>query len=332
MSYVKDPGKEAGDRGRELHKLAFPESYAQEAEVNEDGTPKVAPEADTKVEDATSQHELPVVQDDLQTKYDALLAKYNSEVPRLHDWNRRKDEKIAELERQIKTVPTPPVGEVPALAEKDADGNVLYRSPYVTDEMRATDNYKYYLGEYGQTYAERQLESSVLAAKSTVKPVEEQVETVNAANAEAIFNQEVSQYVPAWQGVNREHKGLNYDPEFIANLQNAAPGTGSTYHQLLVSAYQSGDVARTVEIIKLCSPKPTSTRQKPGVPDELIAPGKTGGGQQTILDNNGGNVLRMADMNKLYKDYQEGKWVGKEEAYQTKKREFMQAKAEGRLI
>ena len=68
------------------------------------------------------------------------------------------------------------------------------------------------------------------------------------------------------------------------------------------------------------------------IPRELIVPDKSGGGQQTVLDNAKGDVLRMVDMNQLYKDYQDGKYHGKEAEYQAKKQEFMKAKAEGRLI
>lgn len=328
--YVNDPGKAAGDKAREMHKLAFPESYAPEVELNEDGTPKAAPEVVDESSATGSQSE-PAVHDDLQTKYDALLAKFNSEVPRLHDWNRRKDEKIAALERQITESRTMPVSkEIPTLVEKDEDGNVLYRSPYVTDEMRGTDNYKYYLGEYGQTYAERQLESSVLAARSTVQPIEDRIENVNAMTAEEQFNLQLSATCPAWQGLKA---GVNVDPEFIAWLQSKIPGSRDTLHANLVEAYQTADSGRMAEIINLyLTTKPTSTGKKNNIPDELIAPGKTGGGQQTVLDNNGGNVMRMSDMNQLYKDYQDGKYRSKEAEYQKKKAEFMKAKSEGRLI
>lgn len=312
-----NPAQTAGEQARELHKLAFPASYE---EKTEDVTPApVVPEPETKT-----------VEEDHKHKYDVLLGKYNAEVPRLHQQVRQLTEENTVLKDQItelRATPTPT-----ATPDQDDEGNPVYRSPHVTDEMRATDNYKYLLGEYGQTYAERHLETSILAARSTIKPVEERVETVTASTAEEQFNIELSSICPAWQGLKT---GVNVDPEFLAWLQGKIPGSRNTFHAELVDAYQTADAGRMAEIINLYleqKPKPTSVNPKPSIPSELIVPSKTGGGSQTVLDNNGGNVLRMADMEKLYKDYREGKYRGKEAEYLKKKEAFMKAKEEGRLV
>jgi len=321
-----NPGTAARIQAEEMHKLAFPESYEQKTDDVKTDTAHVEGTAPVVTETKT-------VEEDHKHKYDVLLGKYNAEVPRLHQQVRQLTEENTVLKNQITELRTAPVAtsvEIPALAEKDSDGNALYRSAYVTDEMRGTDNYKYYFAEYGQTYAERQLESSVLAARSTVKPVEDRIETVNATSAEEQFNVELSRTCPAWQGLKA---GVNVDPEFIAWLQGKIPGSRNTLHADLVDAYQTADAGRMTEIINLYlnQKKPTSAGARQ-IPEELIAPNKTGGGTQTTLDNAGGNVLRMADMEKLYEDYRQGRYRGKEAEYQKKKEEFMKAKSEGRLV
>jgi len=147
----------------------------QANEVETEGTPVVAPEVET-----------PVVEVPPDQKYDALLAKYNSEVPRLHSWNREKDEKIATLTNEITNLQRQIIElQTASVPETDDEGKPLYRSPHVTDEIRKSDTYQYYLAEFGQTYAERQAEMSILAAQNTVKPVEERMNSTGSMSSEA---------------------------------------------------------------------------------------------------------------------------------------------------
>jgi len=76
-------------------------------------------------------------------------------------------------------------------------------------------------------------------------------------------------------------------------------------------------------------PEPPVKRE---IPAHLAAPAKTGGGAQTIIENNKGNVMKMTDLEALYNDFSRGLYRGKEQEYEAKKREFLQAKAEGRLV
>ena len=326
---MKNPGELAGEESKRLHKLAFPEVYKTQEDSNTDGVNTDTTHTEGTTTTESVQQETKTVEVDFKHKYDVLLGKYNAEVPRLHDQVRSLTEENTRLKTRVEIQPIQTSTEIPELKDQDDEGIALYRSPYVTDDMRGTDNYKYLFGEYGQTYAERHLESSVLAARTTVKPVEDRMENVTAKTAEEHFNAELSGICPPWQGLNA---GVNIDPDFIAWLQGKNPGSRNTLHAELIDAYKTADAGRMAEIINsFLTTKPISITTNT-VPDELIAPHKTGGGRQTVLDNTGGNVLRMSDMNQLYKDYNEGKYRGKETEYQKKKAAFMKASSEGRLI
>lgn len=328
---MKDPVTRAREEKERLLELAgFKKENGEVPELDAEGNPIVVPE--TPMETPAPPVEEPKPDDELTQKYEALLAKYNSEIPRLHSWVKEKDEKIAALTQEITDLKAQIaiLQATPSKQEVDDDGKPLYRSPHVTDEIRKSDTYQYYLGEFGQTYAERQAEMSVLAAKNTVKPVEEQVTKVQTDNeADAAFERfkaDLAGPCPEWQTIN-------HDPEFIAWLQNPAPGTGTIYHELLKDAFYSFDLNRTAQIFNLFkSTTNPPAPPKPKIPEHLAAPPRAGGGAHTLIENSQGNVLKMTDMEQLYRDFQAGKYNGREAEYEVKKREFMKAKAEGRLV
>lgn len=329
---MEDPLKKIQKEKERLLKLRDGEKPAEgdaNQDANDQGNTDKAPEGtDGVVEQKpdVTPPELKTEDETFKHKYDVLLGKYNAEVPRLHAQVRDLTKEIDVLKGQL-AQPKPPVADLPPLKDRDDEGNVLYRSVHVTDEMRATPAYRYMFQEYGQNYAENQFEMSVLTAQNTVKPVQQQVEQVSVQTDLDKFETALAGAVPDWQAIN-------VDPEFIAWLQNAAPGTGATFYELVNDAYNSMNLQRTAEIFNLfkeLNKKPTP-QPKPEIPPHLQSPPKTGGGSQTVIDNNQGQVMRLSDWQKLNQDFINGLYRGKGKEYDAKKREFYQAKAEGRLI
>lgn len=329
---MKDGATRAREEKERLMKLAGIGQPTDETPPADADTP-----ADPPADDVTPPTPVdPPADETFKAKYDTLLGKYNAEVPRLHESLRQKDVRITELTqenndllRQITDLKATPAT-VPTV-EKDDDGNPHYFSPHLTDEMRDTDTYRYYLQEYGRTHAERHMEGMVIAARNTIKPVEEKVSKVEAqTEADAAWDQylvDLTNAVSDWREINK-------NDEFIAWLQNPVPGLGQTYHQLLIEVHNAGNVVRTSEIFNLFkstikAPAPTP---KPTIPPHLAAPPKSGGGAQTVIENNQGQVMRMSDLEELYQAFSRGEYRGREQDYEKKKREFMQAKAEGRLV
>jgi len=324
-----DPSIEPGEKAKALHKIAFPEVYETDEvdkakELIASAIPETPPEN---------------TEPDADQKYTTLLNKYNSEVPRLHSWVRDRDQKIAALQTELDSMKT----EIQSIKTQNiADKSPTlategeYTSPHVTPEMRATDSYLYLFDTYGQTHAERVTENNVLVAKNVGRPIEEKLDKVSqntedltTTTAEQQFHKDLHGLCPSWTGLNT---GVNVDPAFMEWLQTPAPGTGSNYHKLINDAYQNADSDAMAEVINFyeSQKKPTATKSK--VPDDQIVPNKSGGGQQTILDNAKGDVLRFSDMQQIYKDYNDGKYRGKEAEYQKKKDAFMKAQMEGRLV
>lgn len=259
---------------------------------------------------------------DLTQQFETLRAKYDSEVPRLHSWIREKDAKIAELttenaelKRQLTERP-----QAPAAPQVDEDGKVLYVSPLVTDEIRQSDTYQYYLAEFGQTYAERQAEMAIKAAQSQVKPVQEELANTSAQTAEEKFHSALHSLCPEWQGLN---EGINVDDNFVTWLEESF-AIGS-----FRDAYRNADIETMASIIN----KYKSTIKQPAPkPTPPPAPPRAGGGMQTNLEANKGEILKMADLEALYQDFSRGVYRGKEAEYEAKKKVFLQARAEGRLV
>jgi len=312
---MKDGATKAREEKERLLKLRDGVTGDQ-PELDADGNPIVAPVVVPPIVDD------PAPAPEISQQFETLRAKYDSEVPRLHSWIREKDAKIAELtaentelKRQLTELKQTPVA-----PQVDEDGKVLYVSPLVTDEIRKSDTYQYYLAEFGQTYAERQAEMAIKAAKSQIQPVQDQLASNTAETAEEKFHSQLNARCPEWQGVNA---GINVDDNFVLWLEE------SFALESFRAAYRAADIETMAKIIE----KYKSTIKPPAPkPTPSPAPPRAGGGQHTTLENNKGEVLKMADLEALVQDFTQGKYQGKETEYETKKKAFMTARAEGRLV
>lgn len=263
----------------------------------------------------------PVEDDTFKQKYMTLEGKYRAEVPRLHQQLRELNERLQTVTAQMEDMQR--VKSATTTQEFEEDGTTLvYRSSLVNDTLRESPSYKWMANEYGITHAEQTFEANLLAAQSALKPVQDRLGDIQAETLEEKFDRLLHQVCPAWTG---KESGINVEEHFGDWLR------AEDQLEAANAAYSAADVEKLARIIQRYQ-KLNQKSPDPIVPENLVAPTRKGGGKQTQIDNARADVLRFVDMQDLFNSYTRGDWRGRETEYQAKKKEFMTAKAEGRLI
>lgn len=327
----KDPAKAAGEEAKRLHKLAFPESYSEEAPKEpappeEEPLKEEAPPSETEIPAESPQtppdKAPPPKREDTpeywRDRFEVMQGKYNSEVPRMAD-------QIRELTDQIRTLMA--ANQHPAKApEKKADP---------VDEVmgRIAETYG---EELARDFLELAKATSATAAKESLQPMEkelEQIKTTSSRTAQQSFEDALTSRVSNWRQVYA-------DPAFADFLRtNIEPFTGATYEVLFSVANQNWDLERIAhffsKFIELKQPptqNPETPQIKPQVPEHLITPARRGGGVQTQMENAKGQIYTRQQINDFYKEVLDGKYRGQDAKIRQTKAEFHKAAMEGRVV
>jgi hypothetical protein len=331
-----NPGAEAGKKARELHRLAFPDSYKDEddkggnpAGPEEGAAPASQPPADDtdkgKPEDGEAPNAKPAAPaggeekdaDYWRQRFEVMQGKYNAEVPRLTG-------QVSDLTERVNALSTD---------LQSAQAGAADLAGKTVDE--ALDDLE---DEYGDKFVaaiDRRIDARLdQRLDARLNPVEQRVQKVEQASSESAINAALDQMHA--MGQLADWRTLNEDPDFITWLQNPAPFSGGkTFLQILRTAYASGHAVDTAEIFNTyehLNKKPDPPAAKPDKAEPPVSPPRRGGGPQAQIDNANGDVLRMSDFQQLHRDYQDGKYRGREAEYQKKKAAFHKAAQEGRLI
>lgn len=195
---------------------------------NDERTPEpTAPERDTEV--ATPDPQAPAREEEPEftpnkqdPRYNALLGRYNQQVPHLQGQVReltqrlqQRDSLIADLNERVRSLET-------------------QHAPQPEPEEEIDDVAASIAEEYGDEFAEQMRRLARYEAQQTVKPVGQRLEQNHAEH----FHQQLTQLVPDWQAVN-------LDEGFKSWLGEYEPLAGNTRHALLIDAYNAMDAQRT---------------------------------------------------------------------------------------
>jgi len=173
----------------------------------------------------------------------------------------------------------------------DDDG--VYRSPLLSDAIRASRSYVKMAKDYGEEYAELHFESSVLAAQSTQAPISERLDNIQATSSVSRMEVELTRLCPSWTG-------LNNDSNFIEWLNKMAPYSSKTLKSILNENYAAGDAVNTAKIF---NDYLAEMQRKPADPREgLVAPGNRGGGSAQPVGNQP-KIWTGPQIDKVYSDY-----------------------------
>jgi len=335
MGNIIDPVVEARRQADEMRRKVYPQHY-QDENGDDGNTGDTQDDASSSESEGQQQQGIPdeeqgdgsldttqaqadtqqQTQDDPDSgtwkqRYSTLLGKYNAEVPRMQDQIGRLLERVEELQAA-------PQQQQTADAETNKPQDVMEALSAIREE-------------YGDRFVDAIRSIAKAEGAELVKPMQETLQNTNQQVTKFGFYQGLDTASPGWRATNE-------DPKFIEWLQQAEPLSGVQYHTVLMRYFETGDVANTAKVFKMyanSAPEASnqgSTAKTNTVPEHLVAPKKTGGGTQSTVENNGGDVLSMADYEQLQRDYLNGAFKGKETEYRNKKSQFLKAATEGRLI
>lgn len=318
MAETIDPAVEARKSADELRRKVYPDLYADE-DGQDNGTQQ---QTEDKQQEDQQQVANEAIPDDAgrqqqednpdsetwKQRYQTLNGKYNAEIPRLQD-------QVSRLLEQLEA------------AQTKAQEATQQASTTQTKDLTTA------LEELREEYGDRMFDAirAIARAESeeVAKPVREVAESTTKQVNQISFYSGLDQSAPGW-------RQLNEDTAFNAWLRTPDPVTGIDYHTVLMSHFERGDVAKTAAVFNYyAQSKSAAQKQKPDRTaelEQLVTPKKTGGGTASVVDAHNGDVLTMADYQKLHNDYVSGTFKGKEAEYQALKAKFKRAAQEGRLI
>lgn len=317
MAETIDPVVEARRSADELRRKVYPELYQDE--VDEEGTQQEADQQEdqTKVENEAipddvgrQQQEDDPNSETWRQRYQTLNGKYNAEVPRFQD-------QISRLLEQLE------------VAQTKGSESHHQNAPAQTKDLTEA------LQELREEYGDKMFDAirSIARAESeeVAKPVREVAESATKQVNQMGFYSGLDQSAPGW-------RQLNEDEAFNSWLRTPDPVSGIDYHTVLMSHFERGDIAKTASVFNYYNQARAAQQtqvQKPSKSEaleQLVTPKKSGGGTSSVVDAHSGDVLTMADYQKLHNDYMSGTFKGKEADYQALKAKYKRAAQEGRLI
>lgn len=261
------------------------------------------------VEEPTAIEEpAPQVEEDWKHKYEVLKGKYDSEVPRLlkemKRLKREKQELATRLDLLEKMLLTRETSSAP---------------PSRKEEEEEDEEVKKLKEEYPDIY--RAIEK-VLRKK--IGTVENKVKDMTTQMTQQQFIAQLTAIVPEWQR-------LNTDPDFLDWLQEEDPSTGYTRHQLMLYAYNNGDVNGVARWFKKylaeVENKPVEVTKKMAEATKNVSPPHR---RQSRTGETPARVYKASEIRDFYTKVALGRISPEEQ--KKREEEYIRAILEGRVL
>lgn len=254
---------------------------------------------------------------DFKHKYEVLQAKYNAEVPALHQQVKSLERQMAEL----KDVNSSLKSEVDALKQMEDSGRCIDGDDDL-NSLADDDPDLAAIFRRQQKELERALDE-IKTLKQEQSKIDERFSTAEERSLEhsqAVFYEDVAKAVPDWEKVN-------VDQGFIDWLAVRVPGTVYTRHQLLEEAHDALDAARVIELFNgyLEQKKSESTGRSE---EDLIDPDASGGGVGGEAEK---PIYSRAWVKSFYADASKGKSKYTDEQWTQIDRDIQAAQVDGRI-
>jgi Mg2+ and Co2+ transporter CorA len=250
--------------------------------------------------------------DDWEHKYRVLQGKYNAEVPRLHEENRRLREDIEFLKGKMELLQQ-------MVVEKPEEPPAQPQKTEVEDE-----DIKMLEAEFPEIYrAVRKLLDRYAPKEEIESKLRDTEEQLKKTRYES-FIKRLTELVPDWER-------LNSDPIFLSWLQERAPYSVRTKHELMLEAYEIGDadtVSRFFIDFKNTNQPSTISQSNTEQLESMVAPPRSK--STAAVGTQSKTVLSLRNLEQAYKDVVKGK-ISKEELGRLEK-EYVRAMSEGRVI
>ena len=230
---------------------------------------------------------------DWEHKYKTLQGKYNAEIGRLQASLRDLQAENEALKTELKTLKE--------MIEK--------QNRSATDD-EILQNLK---DSFPELYDVLKQMSSRFVTRDELEKLKSEVTQEFKPIFRTTFESQLTALVPDWQE-------LNVDPEFINWLQQKAPFSTKTLHELMLEAFNQGDAQAVAQFFI------EYKKQRTPQPSQNVAPA----GRQVVQQTTSPRLIKREEITKFYRDCALGKYTPEEKA--RKEAEIARAIKEGRVI
>ncbi len=232
---------------------------------------------------------------DWKQRYLTLQGKFNTEVPLLQSQNKKLQEVVGDLQEQVSK-----------LSQEKSD------KAFDADLEKFT--------EYGDEFAElaktlKQMQSENNALKQTVAQLQGDFSSGFQQQTQADYDLYLGQVKTELMELGTNYEAINYDPGFLAYLQEKPQGSEHTRHEFLLDAEQRLDLYTTVSIFKdylqtkTNSQSTSQAREEKPKPNIQPSPVNTGADTTTAAGPKG-KVWTRDEISRFYKDKTSGFYNG----------------------
>ncbi len=302
--------------------------------------PAETPPAATNGQAAPAQEAPAPAPEGWEQKYKVLQGKYNAEVPRLQKKAQEQDSQIRTLTEQL----TATQGMVASIAQQRGPAPAAQAAPAASGKLVKDEE----IGEFGEEltdFIRRVAQDTVLPkVEERFQPFKQEVaqarqHAAQAAQRQAQTDREklfgvLDSQVPGW-------KEQNDDGEFVAWLGQPDAYSGLARMDLLKQAYERNDAPRVVAFFMgyrnehaVVTPPAPAAAASPAPQrslGEFVAPGSQKPGSTGAQDGAGKRNWTEAEIKSFYRDCQQGKYRGKDEARRAIELDIVAATREGRI-
>jgi hypothetical protein len=275
-----------------------------------------------------------------EQKYRVLQGKYNAEVPRLQKQAQTQAQQIETLTAQL----TATQGMVASIAQNRGPAPAGQGSAPAAPAKLVKDEEVSEFGEELTDFIRRVAQDTVLPkVEERFQPFKQEVakareHAAGAAQRQAQADRErlfgvLDSQVPGW----REQ---NDDAEFVAWLNQPDAYSGMPRANLLTQAYERNDAPRVVAFFlgyrnEHAVVTPSTAAAAPAAPqrklEDFVAPGTQKAGSTGAQDGAGKRIWTEPEIKSFYRDCQQGKYRGKDEARRAIELDIVAATREGRI-
>jgi len=239
--------------------------------------------------------QIPVI--DWEHKYKTLQGKYNAEMGRLQTSLRDLQAENEALKTELKT-----------LKEMIEKRNTTEANEEMLQNLKET---------FPEIYDVLKQMSSRFVTRDELDRIKAEVAQEIQPVMKTTFEAQLTALVPDWQQ-------LNVDPDFIDWLQQKAPFSTKTLHEMMLDAYNAGDAQAVAQFfIEYKNQK----KQKSTLPPQTnVSPV----GRQVARTTTSPRLIKREEIVKFYRDCALGRYTPEEKA--KKEEEIRKAIEEGRVI
>lgn len=243
-------------------------------------------------------------QENWEEKYRVLKGKYDSEVPRMAQQLREKDQQLQDLTKRLENLESQQQQQPQQSTTTDDSELERYREQFGDDLLEVIDR-----------VSERKARNMVdQAVNERVQPLQQDVERQKqqaVQTAQQQFEATLAELVPDWQDVNSQQEWLSW-------LSEVDEFTGRTRQELLDEAAQNLDANRVAAFFKRFKDTASPRAQREQEQRRHVAPPADKGSEPPSR----GPQYTHADWQKLQSDIQRGKYKGREQEARDKEREI----------